>query len=112
MSLRNSYTAIVERNTQWTGEFATEPYETAWSSEAIFFIRALDKPTVGSIQAHVQISPDGMHWVDEGTSFTLPTKQDEVSFCKINHFGGWLRLYGELPEGEKIIVIVYLVLKE
>ena len=112
MSLRKSYTAIVERNTQWVGEFATEPYETAWANEAIFFIRALDKPTVSTTQARVQLSPDGMHWVDEGTFITLPTNQDEVSFCKIDHFGGWLRLYGELPEGETITVIVYLVLKE
>ena len=112
MSLPKSYTAVVERNTQWAGELATEPYESAWASEAIFFIRALDKPTIGTSQARVQISPDGMHWVDEGTSITLPTKQDEVSFCKINHFGGWLRLYGELPEDERIKVIVYLMLKE
>ena len=36
MSVRRSYTAIVERNVRWEGEFATEPYEAAWASEAIF----------------------------------------------------------------------------
>ena len=30
MALRRSYTAIVERNVLWQGEFATEPYEAAW----------------------------------------------------------------------------------
>ncbi len=112
MSLRRTYTAVVERNIQWEKEFTTEPYEVAWASEAIFFIRALDKPTISEKLAHVQISPDGMHWVGEGTTITLPTKQDEVSFCKISQFGGWLRLVGEIPQGEKITVIVYLVLKE
>ena len=112
MSLRRSYTAVVERSTQWEGTFTTEPYEAAWASEAIFFIRALDNPSIGSIQARVQISPDGMHWVDEGTLIALPTKQDDVTFCKIDHFGGWLRICGELQDSEKITVIVYLVLKE
>ena len=42
MALRRSYTAVVERNTLWQGEFATEPYEAAWATEAIFFVRALD----------------------------------------------------------------------
>ena len=41
MALRRSYTAVVERNALWQGEFATEPYEAAWASEAIFFVRAL-----------------------------------------------------------------------
>ena len=61
MSLRRSYTAVVERNREWRGLFATEPYEAAWASEAIFFIRALDSSgTLASTdwgQAHVQISP-------------------------------------------------------
>ena len=41
MALRRSYTAVVERNALWQGDFATEPYEAAWASEAIFFVRAL-----------------------------------------------------------------------
>jgi len=112
MGLRRTYTAVVERNILWEKDFTTEPYEAAWSSEAIFFIRALDKPSISTTQARVQISPDGMHWVDEGTTISLPLAKDEVSFCKINHFGGWLRLVGEVKASEKITVIVYLALKE
>lgn len=112
MALRRSYTAVVERNVEWSGEFATEPYETAWASEAIFFVRALkidnDKPA----QAQVQISPDGIHWVDEGTVVTLPARSDEVVQCKVSHFGGWLRLSGQLDSDQNITVIVYLSLKE
>ena len=116
MSLRNSYTAAVERNREWQGTFATEPYEAAWASEAIFFIRALDSHDelvdTDRTQARVQISPDGIHWVDEGTGIALPTAQDALTFCKVNHFGGWLRLRGELQPDIKIRVIVYLALKE
>ena len=115
MSVRRSYTAIVERNVCWKGEFATEPYEAAWASEAIFFVRALQVLPIGEAgrnSAAVQISADGIHWVDEGTRFNLPSKDDEVTFCKVKHFGGWLRLAGELAPRDGIKVLVSLALKE
>ena len=112
MALRRSYTATVERNVIWKGEFASEPYEAAWASEAIFFVRALDASRDFAGTAHVQISADGIHWVDEGTSFDLPTSGDEVGFCKVSHFGGWLRIVGELPSAAEIRVLVSLALKE
>lgn len=43
--VRQSYTAVVERNRVWTGHYETEPYEAAWASEAIFFI-PLWKPAI------------------------------------------------------------------
>ncbi len=112
MAVRRSYTAVVERNVQWSGVFATEPYEAAWASEAIFFIRALDIEGTHASQARVQISPDGMHWVDEGSVALLPAQTDDVAFCKVSHFGGWLRLSGQLAENHRMRVIVYLTLKE
>ena len=113
MAVRRSYTAIVERNVEWDGAFATEPYEAAWASEAIFFVRALDaSPDFEAAQARVQISADGIHWVDEGTTFDLPAKKDQVTFCKVRHFGGWLRLSGTIETGGGITVLVSLVLKE
>ena len=115
MALRRSYTAVVERNALWQGEFATEPYEAAWASEAIFFVRALNvtpSGEAGSYQAHVQISADGIRWVDEGTSFHLPRRADAVTFCKVRHFGGWLRIRGRTEPGDGIKVLVSLVLKE
>lgn len=63
------------------------------------------------VMARVQISPDGMHWCDEGATLTLPTATGVV-FCRVSHFGGWLRLVGEVPAGASVKVIVYLVLKE
>ncbi|MCY3780473.1 MAG: hypothetical protein OXG78_09215 [Chloroflexi bacterium] len=112
MALRRSYTAIVERNILWQGDFASEPYEAAWASEAIFFVRALDVSPVFAGMANVQISADGIHWVDEGASFHLPTEPDAVAFCKVSHFGGFLRINGTLAPDERIKVLVSLVLKE
>ena len=120
MALRRSYTAVVERNVIWQGDFATEPYEAAWASEAIFFVRALEVSpttlpygTVVSGGARVQISADGIHWANEGTAFDLPIEKDAVVFCRVKHFGGWLRLVGNMYEDTSIIpVLVSLALKE
>ena len=111
MALRRSYTAVVERNVQWRGAFTTEPYEAGWADEAIFFVRALAASPDCAGSARVQISADGMRWADEGSSLQLPSRKDEVTFCKVRHFGGWLRLRGELPAGETLTVIVALSLK-
>jgi hypothetical protein len=110
--LHISTTTAIERNQIWQGQFASEPYETAWASEAIYFVRALavEGPIAGTT-ARVQLSPDGMHWCDEGSAFALPTEADAVTCIRLSHFGGWLRLAGELPEGAQITVIAYLVLK-
>lgn len=122
--MRQSFTAVVERNITWQGEFAVEPYEVAWATEAIYFVRVLDSANMPTdVLARVQISPDGVHWCDEGTTFYLPSASSSASssttpsspaltFGKVSHFGGWLRLVGKLPDTAKLTVIVYLTLKE
>jgi hypothetical protein len=110
--LDTSITSVIERNRVWRGRFETEPWEAAWAKEALFFIRALDVAGVADAAlARVQISPDGMRWCDEGATVSLPTAVDELSFGRVTHFGGWLRLTGELPPGVELKVICYLVLK-
>ena len=110
--MRQSYTAVIERNFLWEGSFETEPYEAAWAAQAIFFVRVLEAegpPQSSAVQ--VQISPEGMHWCDEGTLVDLPDKSGAVSFGRVSHFAGWLRIVGELPESVQLKVIVYLSLK-
>ncbi len=109
--LRRSHTFVLELNGEWRGRFASEPYEAGWATEAIVFIRTLDAcalPADGS--ARVQISPDGLHWCDEGSIVRLPAP-GQMSYCRLSHFGGWLRLAGELPEGSWIKVIAYIAAK-
>ena len=123
--MHESTTAVIERNAVWEGEFATEPWETAWAREAIFFVRALQGPptedpaAVGPteesraaplLSARVQISPDGMHWCDEGSVLRLARCQS-LGWVRVSHFGGWLRLCGEVGEGYRLTVIAYLDLK-
>ena len=109
--MRQSATATVELNTEWRGKSTAEPFEVAWASEAIYFIRALESEGVpGGANARVQISPDGMHWCDEGTIVLLPAAPG-TTFVRVSHFGGWLHLVGEIPNGAQMKVIFHLVLK-
>ena len=109
--MRQSHTAIIERDVTWEGKFETEPYETGWASEAIYFVRVLEKDgQMGRGHAKPQISPDGTHWADEGTLMGFQESKD-VAFVRIARFGTFVRLVGELPSGTTAKVIVYLTLK-
>jgi hypothetical protein len=111
-AIRNAYTAVIARGEAWAGTVATEPYEAAWAAEAVFFVRALEARGRGPKgRARVQISPDGMNWVDEGTRFRLPAKAGEVTFARVANFGGWLRLVAEVPKKAGLKVVATLALK-
>jgi hypothetical protein len=110
--IRQSYLTILARNASWTGEWACEPCECAWASEAIFFVRVLhaDESARGAL-ARVQISPDGLHWIDEGGSLSIAA-QPGLQSVRVRHFGGWLRLAGQTEGDGEIRVVCYLHLKE
>jgi hypothetical protein len=105
--LNESNTAIVARNVVWKGAAATEPYEAGWAREAVVFVRALKRPVGTMPQARLQMSPDGMRWVDEGTTFPLPREQDAVTFARLSHFGNWLRVAADIPDGEITVLVTF-----
>jgi len=111
--MRQSHTAVIERNVTWQGRFELEPYEAGWAGEAIYFVRALRAENIPlGATMHVEISPDGIHWCPDGVELTLPTASEELTFCRVAHFGGLLRAVRQLPDDAQLTVIVYLVLKE
>ena len=112
MNMRQSHTAVVERNQIWEGDFATEPYEAGWSHEAIFFVQILRAEESPIVSARVQISPDGIHWCDEGSrlNFVAQHALDKPSFVRVSHYGGWLRLAGTVENG-RVWALVHLALK-
>jgi hypothetical protein len=79
----------------------------------VVFVRALKAPArlPPGTAARIEISPDGMHWVVEGTTIPLPAREDETTFARVAHFGGWLRLAADLPEGATITVLASIHLK-
>lgn len=109
--LRESITAILARNETWTGRAATEPFEAGWAIEAVIFVRALKNPVGPQPTARIEISPDGMHWVDEGTRLDLPTQEGDVRFARLRGFGNWLRLAADFPDGAASCLLVTVHLK-
>jgi hypothetical protein len=108
--LNNSFTAVIEKNSTFTGPFDTEPYEAAWAHEARWFIRVMDLQ--GTLSLTPQISPDGLFWCDEGRDPLVIREPGTYSFA-LREFGGWLRLHGDVRgEQAKTKVLIYLVLKE
>jgi hypothetical protein len=110
-SMRNAYTAVIARGELWEGSVLTEPYEAAWAGEAVFFVRVLEARGSGRAIAKVQISPDGMHWVDEGGELSIHAEAGHLSFDRVSNFGGWLRLSVTVPPGLGITVVATLALK-
>jgi hypothetical protein len=90
--MRQTHTAVLERFGSFSQDFATEPYEAGWAEEAIFFVKIEEvdgaEPT---LTGQVQISSDGMTWIDEGTPLP-PITQAGAVFARVRHFGNWLRL--------------------
>jgi hypothetical protein len=97
-SLNYCTSAILSRGELWVKGFETEPYEAGWAKEAIVFLHTLDQSTKAG-EVSVQISPDGMIWIDEGATLPLPHNPGELSFVKIRHFGQFLRLKMTETEG-------------
>ena len=81
--------AIVARNERWSGWARRSPTSAAGRREAVFFVRRARGGGGGGVHAgQVQISPDGMRWVDEGTSVLLPTAAGGMQFAKVGAFRG------------------------
>lgn len=116
MTLPNSFTAVLERNTTVDSELVTEPYEVAWAREARFFVRVLDQSGSSVLDVHTQISPDGLHWCDlDDHVHRVDPAAGTLHSWTAQEFGGWLRLRATAsnPDGANaaVKVLVYLALK-
>lgn len=108
--LPENITAILARNERWENQAASEPFEAGWAREAVLFVRSLKSPEGPQPVARVQISPDGMHWVNEGTELEIPV-EGQVAAVKLAHFGNWLRLAADFESGAAATILVTLHLK-
>jgi hypothetical protein len=109
--VNQSFTAVVERAEGLSGTFATEPYEVGWAREAVVFLKVFRMTAGGLLEARAQISPDGIDWVDEGSSFS-PATGSGLDFVKLTNFGSWVRIVGDVQgSGATADVVVYVALK-
>lgn len=111
--MRTSFTAVIEQGNTFTADFVTEPYETAWATEARWFVRVLDwNGEDVSLNLFPEISPDGLFWCDAGSPPIVATKEGMHSL-PLRDFGHWLRLRGEFRGTEPTAkLLIYLALKE
>lgn len=109
--MRQSYTGVLERNTTLSGEFTTEPMETAWATEARWFVQVLDTPPDRQVEVITQVSPDGLTWCDLESDTVHATASAALTSWGVTEFGGWLRLKGR-ADGDGVKVRIYLALKE
>ena len=109
--LPESITAVVARNERWTGKAASEPHEAGWAREATIFVRALKTPVGTQPMVRIEISPDGMRWVPEGTEAPMPPQKDDIALLRVKHFGNWLRVATDFPPGAESTVLVTVQLK-
>lgn len=110
--MRESHTAVLERHARLSGAWQTEPYETAWAIELIYFVY-LTEPLTSDVRLQPQISADGQRWINDGESFALAAGRIECA-VKCRHFGGFSRLDMRVPEAVGDCyseVDVYLTLK-
>lgn len=109
--LPENITSVVSRNEIWTGKAASEPHEAGWAREAVIFVRALKEPKGPQPVARVEISPDGMRWVAEGTAAAMPAGRDGIAVMRVSHFGNWLRVAADFADGSESTVLVTMHLK-
>jgi hypothetical protein len=111
--LRRSFTAVIEKNSTFTANFETEPYEAGWAIEARWFIRVMTIDGADtSVSVMPQISPDGLFWCDEAGVAAVMSKPGVYSFGQTN-FGNWLRLRAQVSGANPSVkVMIYLVVKE
>jgi hypothetical protein len=107
--MRHFHASAVERRKYFKGAVSSHPMEAGWAGEAIFFL--IIEEVKGVLNAGVEISADGINWIKEGAVFPLIDKPGHY-FCKVSHFGNWLRVSGEV-EGEdaEIKASIHLHLK-
>ncbi len=111
--MRQFQTSVLERREEIDGPFTSQPFEAAWASEAIYFIAIEAIEGRGArLDAHAQISADGIRWMDEGSALADIDREGN-RFLRVRHFGGWLRLRLSVRgQGARFKVTVHLVLKE
>ena len=91
---------------------AREARHVCAGAQAVGDARFVDEAGLNEqARAWVQISPDGMRWVDEGSMLPIP-RVDDISSVRVRNFGTYLRVMTVLPEGSSFKALLTLSLKE
>lgn len=110
--VRESQTAVLERGATLEDHLVTEPFEVAWATEARWFVQFLETDPDATVVIKVQISPDGLAWVDHEMPAT-ETPAAGLITVPVQSFGHWIRLRLDRTGGSRAALTrIYLALKE
>ena len=87
--MQQTYTSVLTRRVVIKGDYATQPYEAGWASEAVIFVQT--EGAHPDLALAAEISPDGIHWIRRGPTVTL-ADEDAIAELSLKTFGNWLRL--------------------
>jgi hypothetical protein len=110
--MKNFHSSVTDLRQEFTSVVESFPYEAGWADEAIFFVTAEPQTPPGArISLSVQLSADGIRWLDEGSVIELAGPSS--AFVRVAQFGDFLRLAGTVvDENEpRCILTVRLALK-
>lgn len=106
-----SQLAVLERGVVLEAELATEPFEVAWASEARWYVQFLKEAPSTRVALQVQISPDGLNWIDHETVGIEVVAAGFVSI-PVTQFGHWLRIKAAIASGVDVPMLrINLALK-
>lgn len=108
--MKHFQASAVERRIWVDSELTSHPMEAGWAGEALFFLIVEEVEGDARLSVAVQLSADGIHWVNEGTWFDYVTEPG-TSFVRVREFGNWLRVRGEVEGEGRFKLSVHLQLK-
>lgn len=111
--MRQSQSAVLERGVELKQVHETEPFEVAWAGEARWFVHFLRAAPGSAVEFRVQISPDGIHWINHESLPAVQCDANGIVSIPVERFGHWLRLRTEQKSGDEAPLLrIYLELKE
>ena len=113
--MRQFVTTVLERRKELDAPIVTEPYETAWASEATFYVRLHSEvDRIPTLYCRAQTSLDGITWVDLPAATIDPGTAGDHRL-PLTHFDGWLRIIvipADREDYSDVTATLALVLKE
>lgn len=102
--MQQNNTSVLARRIVIDGDFASQPYEAGWASEAVVFVQVEGEHP--DLRIATEISPDGINWIRRGEVVQL-SADATIAELSLSRFGNWLRVTvtGASPEATARILI-------
>lgn len=87
--MQQNNTSVLARRIVIADDYATQPYEAGWASEAVVFLQVEGEHP--DLLLAVEVSPDGINWIRRGDAVALASDAS-IAELAVARFGNWLRV--------------------